>query len=199
MIRTSFPSRRSRTLCAPSIGGSPGLGLLAVAFLAAGQLVGRRGISSARWRPSGPVRTVCPRRSEAPSAPRRGRGNPDARSIHEQHGRAAGPADSDDRPPGERARAVLSSMEEGVLAVDQGGTILASMRPVRHCWASKRQGARPGRPRSDPQAGPARVHRAALRARAGRKDIELSRAENRWLHAHGTVLHDAEQRRRSAP
>jgi two-component system phosphate regulon sensor histidine kinase PhoR len=88
--------------------------------------------------------------------------------------------------------AVLSSMDEGVLAVDQTGKILSlndacgkllSLNPekvrgrlvhelVRTCNLLEF------------------VERTLISATRIEEDIEFSRPDNRWMHAHGTVLRD---------
>jgi two-component system phosphate regulon sensor histidine kinase PhoR len=94
-------------------------------------------------------------------------------------------------------QAVLASMEEGVLALDQGATILNLNDTCAELLGVEPEKAR-GR----------LVHEVVRRSNLlefvdhtlasptpVEEDFELSAPQNRWLHAHGAVLYDAKKRK----
>ncbi|MGD0901097.1 MAG: HAMP domain-containing protein, partial [Thermoguttaceae bacterium] len=93
--------------------------------------------------------------------------------------------------------AMLSSMEEGVLAVDQGGTILAANETCARLLEAEGVALR-GRPIYEVLRKPPLVRfiETAL-ASPGPIDEDLRSfgTEERWLSAHGTALDDAQGRR----
>jgi two-component system phosphate regulon sensor histidine kinase PhoR len=93
--------------------------------------------------------------------------------------------------------AVLSSMEEGVLAVDQGGTILSLNETCARILGVEALQVR-GRVAHEVirKADLLRfIEEALVSAAPVERSIEMIASENRWLHAHGTILHDAQHRR----
>ena len=93
--------------------------------------------------------------------------------------------------------AVLSSMEEGVLAVDQGCTILSLNEACARILGVEAAQVR-GRVAHEVirKADLLQFIEEALANTAPvERSIEMSASENRWLHAHGTVLHDAQRRK----
>lgn len=93
-------------------------------------------------------------------------------------------------------QAVLSSMEEGVLAVDQRGTILSLNETCGQLL-----GVEPAKVRG--RLVHEVIRRSSLLGFVERtlegggpveEDFEIYEPESRWLHAHGTVLHDAHRR-----
>jgi two-component system phosphate regulon sensor histidine kinase PhoR len=97
-------------------------------------------------------------------------------------------------------QAVLASMDEGVLAVDQGGTIL-NLNDA----GGKLLGVDPAKVRGRIVHEVVRkssllefVERTLASHAAVEEDFELRGPENRWLRAHGTVLHDAQKRNMGA-
>jgi len=97
-------------------------------------------------------------------------------------------------------QAVLSSMEEGVLAVDQKGTVLNL-----NDTCGVLLGVDPTKVRGRLVHEVIRrsnllefVERTLGSPSPVEEDFELRGHENRWLHAHGTVLHDAQKRNMGA-
>ncbi len=97
-------------------------------------------------------------------------------------------------------QAVLASMDEGVLAVDQGGTILNL-----NDTGGTLLGVDPGKVRGRlvheviRKANLLEFVERTLESHARiEEDFELRGQESRWLHAHGTVLHDAQHRNMGA-
>jgi two-component system, OmpR family, phosphate regulon sensor histidine kinase PhoR len=97
-------------------------------------------------------------------------------------------------------QAVLASMDEGVLAVDQGGTILNL-----NDTGGTLLGVDPGKVRGRLVHEVIRkthllefVERTLASHAPIEEDFELRGPENRWLHAHGTLLHDGHQRNMGA-
>lgn len=97
-------------------------------------------------------------------------------------------------------QAVLASMDEGVLAVDQGGTIL-NLNDA----GGKLLGVEPTKVRGRIVHEVIRksnllefVERTLASHAAVEEDFELRGPENRWLRAHGTVLHDSQKRNMGA-
>jgi len=89
--------------------------------------------------------------------------------------------------------AVLSSMDEGVLAIDHAGRIL-SLNAA--CGALL--GVEPEKARGRLIHEVLRayhllrfVERTLVSSACVEEDLELRHPENRWIHAHGTLLHDA--------
>jgi len=96
--------------------------------------------------------------------------------------------------------AVLASMEEGVLAVDQKGTVLnlndtggvlLGVDPVKVQGRLIHEVVRKSNLLEF-------IERTLASAAPVEEDFELRGQENRWLHAHGTVLHDAQKRNMGA-
>jgi two-component system phosphate regulon sensor histidine kinase PhoR len=93
--------------------------------------------------------------------------------------------------------AVLSSMEEGVLAVDQACSILSLNEACARILGVEAAIVR-GRVAHEVirKADLLQFIEEALANTAPiERSIEMSASENRWLHAHGTVLHDAQRRK----
>jgi len=97
-------------------------------------------------------------------------------------------------------QAVLSSMEEGVLAVDQKGTVLnlndtcgvlLGVDPTKVQGRLVHEVIRKSNLLEF-------VERTLASPTPVEEDFELRGQENRWLHAHGTVLHDAQKRNMGA-
>lgn len=92
---------------------------------------------------------------------------------------------------------VLASMNEGVLAVDLRGTILnlnATCAALMGVEADKVVGRMIHEVIRKPSLLNF-IERTLAEAAPVEEDFELSGPENRWIHAHGTVLHDAQDRR----
>jgi len=94
-------------------------------------------------------------------------------------------------------QAVLASMEEGVLAVDEGATIL-NLNDT--CGALL--GIDPHKARGRLVHEVIRksaflefVERTLATASPVEEDFELRGTDNRWVHAHGTVLHNGQKRK----
>lgn len=89
--------------------------------------------------------------------------------------------------------AVLSSMDEGVLAVDHAGRILSFNAACGELLGVEPEGVR-GRLIHEVLRTYHLlqfVERTLLSSVCVEEDLELRHPENRWIHAHGTVLHDA--------
>jgi two-component system phosphate regulon sensor histidine kinase PhoR len=97
-------------------------------------------------------------------------------------------------------QSVLASMEEGVLAVDQKGTVLnlndtcAVLLGVDPFKVQGRLVHEVIRKSNLLEF----VERTLASTAPVEEDFELRGQENRWLHAHGTVLHDAQRRNMGA-
>ena len=90
-------------------------------------------------------------------------------------------------------QAVLSSMEEGVMAVDHTGTVLSVNDPCASLL-----GAEPGKLRGRSIYEVLRkpdllkfIENAQASGQSLDGDLRFFNPEERWLHAHGTALHDA--------
>jgi len=93
--------------------------------------------------------------------------------------------------------AVLSSMEEGVLAIDQDGTILSLNESCARILGVEGTETR-GRLAHEviSKADLLRFVAEALTSVGPlERSIEMSVSENCWLHAHSTSLHDAQRRK----
>ena len=171
-----------------------GLALLAVAVLGGRQLARRAADDSALGVATGRRRPLRQRGSATPLAPDRGRGNQDARTFDEHHGRTTRSADPDDRAAGERARG--GALEHGGRRAGggRGGHDPQPERDLcRGSWASRPASAR-GRVAHEVIRKADLLHfieEALVSAVPVERSIEVTCADNRWLHAHGTVLHDA--------
>jgi two-component system phosphate regulon sensor histidine kinase PhoR len=89
--------------------------------------------------------------------------------------------------------AVLSSMDEGVLAIDHAGRILSL-----NAACGVLLGVEPEKVRGRLIHEVLRtyqllrfVERTLVSSACVEEDLELRHPENRWIHAHGTLLHDA--------
>lgn len=94
-------------------------------------------------------------------------------------------------------QAVLSSMVEGVLAVDPEGVILSLNETCAEMLGVDAQQAR-GRIVHEAfrHAGLLTfVEKALASAEPVEQDLEATGPEKHWLHGHGTVLHDGQQRK----
>ena len=90
-------------------------------------------------------------------------------------------------------QAMLSSMEEGVMAVDRGGTVLSVNDPCASLLGVEPDKLR-GRSIYEVLRKPDLLKfiensQASTRSLDG--DLRFFSPEERWLHAHGTALHDA--------
>lgn len=97
-------------------------------------------------------------------------------------------------------QAVLSSMEEGVLAVDETARIL-NLNATGGALLGVDPGTARGRLVHEVVRKPSLlefVERTLSSATPVEEDFELRGAEARWLHAHGTLLHDAQNRKMGA-
>ena len=90
-------------------------------------------------------------------------------------------------------QAVLSSMEEGVMAVDRSGTVLSVNDPCAASWASSPTSSAAAAS-TKPSASPIClkfIENAQASGKSLDGDLRFFNPEERWLHAHGTALHDA--------
>ena len=90
-------------------------------------------------------------------------------------------------------QAVLSSMEEGVMAVDRAGTVLSVNDPCAGLLGSRSERLR-GRSIYEVLRKPDLlkfIENSQASAKSLDGDLRFFSPEERWLHAHGTALHDA--------
>ncbi len=88
---------------------------------------------------------------------------------------------------------MLSSMEEGVMAVDRGGTVLSVNDPCASLLGVEADKLR-GRSVYEVLRKPDLVkfiEHSQASAKSLDGDLRFFSPEERWLHAHGTALHDA--------
>ncbi len=89
-------------------------------------------------------------------------------------------------------QAVLSSMEEGVMAVDRGGTVLSVNDPCANLLGVDAERLR-GRSVYEVLRKPDLlkfIENAQASGKSLDGDLRFFSPEERWLHAHGTALHD---------
>ena len=88
---------------------------------------------------------------------------------------------------------MLSSMEEGVMAVDRAGTVLSVNEPCAELLGVQPERLR-GRSVYEVLRKPDLlkfIENAQASPRSLDADLRFFSPEERWLHAHGTALHDA--------